>query len=76
MKTRSPKKGLFMKVPASTKEPKRTLCAEPIKSWPAKERPRERLLADGPARLSLWKKGGPDLRHARGFTAIMVADTT
>ncbi|GEM_PF-2748604 len=41
-----------MKRPAAKKEAKRTLCAEPIKSWPAKERPRERLLADGPARLS------------------------
>ena len=41
-----------MKSTAETKEPKRVLCAEPIKSWPAKERPRERLLADGPAWLS------------------------
>jgi DNA repair protein RadC len=41
-----------MKAPAATKVSKRTLCAEPIKSWPAKERPRERLLVDGPARLS------------------------
>jgi DNA repair protein RadC len=31
---------------------KRFLCAEPIKSWPVKERPREWLLANGPARLS------------------------
>lgn len=41
-----------MKRPAAKNEPKRTLCAEPIKSWPVKERPRERLLADGPVRLS------------------------
>jgi hypothetical protein len=52
MRTPSSKKGLAMKRPAPNKESKRTLCAEPIKSWPAKERPRERLLADGPARQS------------------------
>lgn len=52
MRTRSSRKGLAMKRPAAKKEPKRVLCAEPIKSSPAKERPRERLLADGPARLS------------------------
>ena len=52
MRTPSSKNGIAMTHPAATKDPKRTLCAEPIKSWPAKERPRERLLADGPARLS------------------------
>jgi len=29
-----------------------TVCSERIKSWPTKERPRERLLADGPERLT------------------------
>jgi DNA repair protein RadC len=41
-----------MKSPAEKKEPTRVLCAGPIRSWPVKERSRERLLADGPARLS------------------------
>lgn len=52
MRTRSFRKGLAIKHPAATKGSKRTLCAEPIKGWPARERPRERLLAEGPARLS------------------------
>jgi hypothetical protein len=52
MRTPSSRKGLAMKRAAAKKAPKRTLCAEPIKSWPVKERPRERLLADGLARLS------------------------
>lgn len=76
MRTRLSKEKPPRKRPAASQGPERTLCAEPIKSWPAKERPRERLLADGPARLSLWKKGGPDLLHTCGFTAVMVADTT
>ena len=55
-----------MKRPAATKEPKRILCAEPIKSWPAKERPRERLLAEGPARLSDAELLAIILRVGRG----------
>jgi hypothetical protein len=51
MRTRPPKKGPAAKRPAAPQEAERTLCAEPIKRWPAKERRRERLLADGPARL-------------------------
>ncbi len=52
MRTRLSKERPPRKRPAAPQGPERTLCAEPIKSWPAKERPRERLLADGPARLS------------------------
>jgi len=29
-----------------------TVCSERIKSWPTKERPRERLLAEGPERMT------------------------
>jgi hypothetical protein len=52
MRTRSSKNGIAMTLPASTKVRKHIVCSERIKSWPTKERPRERLLAEGPARLT------------------------
>lgn len=36
----------------ATKSQEYKVCSERIKNWPAKERPRERLLAEGPERLT------------------------
>ena len=66
MRTRSSKNGIAMTLPASTKVRKRIVCSERIKSWPVKERPRERLLAEGPARLSDAELLAIILRVGRG----------
>ncbi len=52
MRMRLSKKNIAAKPSTITKAWKSTVCSERIKSWPTKERPRERLLAEGPAQLT------------------------
>jgi DNA repair protein RadC len=52
MRTRSSKNNIAATPSPATKAREGTVCSERIKNWPTKERPRERLLAEGPARLT------------------------
>jgi DNA repair protein RadC len=52
MRTRSPKENITAKPSTASKARESVVCSERINSWPTKERPRERLLTEGPARLT------------------------